>query len=163
MFNKVALLFFAFVASTALAAPIPDVSNDILQQCIAAGGDAFDCAQESEAPPTCNKDLITSNLATLQQTVQDIQNVGLVSPDPLAADQGGATLSTIVTALNAADTANTAGDFATVASNLQTIVDTTNTFLGPLLEDGLESGDDLTVNETAEDTLTIAQLCASSS
>jgi cystathionine beta-lyase/cystathionine gamma-synthase len=67
----------------------------------------------------------------------------------------------VFTALDAATKANTAGDFATVVSNLQTIVDVTNTFLGPLVQDGLESGEDLTLNETAEDTLSIAQLCAS--
>ncbi|KAF7365329.1 hypothetical protein MVEN_00404900 [Mycena venus] len=161
MFNKITLLFVAFVASSVLAVPIPDVSNDIFQQCIAKGGDSFDCAQEADAPPTCNKDLITSNLADLQQTAKEIQAVGLVAPDPLAADQGGATLKTVFTALDAATKANAAGDFATVVTNLQQIVDVTDTFLSPLIQDGQESGDDLDVNETASDTLSIAQLCAS--
>ncbi|KAF8142985.1 hypothetical protein K438DRAFT_1994358 [Mycena galopus ATCC 62051] len=134
-----------------------DASNDIFQLCIQ--GDEFDCAQQSESL-TCDAGVIT-NFADLQQTVNDIQHVGLVAPDPLAADQGGATLATVVTALNAASTANAAGDFATIVTNFQTIINTTttNTFLGPLLEDGEESGDDLTVSQTASNTLSITQLC----
>ncbi|KAF8177800.1 hypothetical protein K438DRAFT_1769898 [Mycena galopus ATCC 62051] len=142
-----------------ITAPIPDASNNIFQQCIQAGGDELDCAQQSETP-TCSTGVITTNLADLQLTVNDIQHVGLVAPDPLAADQGGATLATLVTALDAASTANAAGDFATVVTSLQTIINTTNTFLGPLLEDGEELGDDRTVSQTASDTLSIAQLCA---
>ncbi|KAF8160354.1 hypothetical protein K438DRAFT_1776509 [Mycena galopus ATCC 62051] len=88
---------------------VPDVSDDsdnIFYQCLDAGGDVF----ESDAPPTCNKDLITTNLAAFQR---------------LAADQGGSTLASVVTVLNVATTANSADDFATVMSNLQTIVNVT--------------------------------------
>ncbi|KAJ7890885.1 hypothetical protein B0H14DRAFT_3428764 [Mycena olivaceomarginata] len=101
------------------------------------GGDAFDCSQQADAPPSYNKDLITSNLADLHQTAKDIKNVCLVLPDPLAAVKGGVTLTTVFTALKAA------------------------TKLGRLLADGLESGEDLMLNETAEDTLDTAKLCAS--
>ncbi|KAJ7822015.1 hypothetical protein B0H14DRAFT_3732789 [Mycena olivaceomarginata] len=77
MFNKVALFFYTLVTSSVLVdepqttrsectAPIPDIGNDVFQQCLDAGGDDFTCAQEAEAPPTCNKDLITSNIADLK-------------------------------------------------------------------------------------------------
>ncbi|KAF8177460.1 hypothetical protein K438DRAFT_1978443 [Mycena galopus ATCC 62051] len=84
---------------------VPDVSDDsdnIFYQCLDAGGDVFDIS-----------------------AVTDIQGVGLVFPDPLAADQGGSTLASVVTVLNVATTASSADDFATVMSNLQTIVNVT--------------------------------------
>ncbi|KAJ7724592.1 hypothetical protein B0H14DRAFT_3003769 [Mycena olivaceomarginata] len=175
MFNKVALFFCTLVASSVLAgectsfcagepqtstAPIPDIGNDVFQQCLDAGGDDFTCAQEADAPPTCNKDLITSNLAELKSTATGIQNIGPV-PDPLAANQGGATLTAILAAIDTATKANAAGDFATVASSLQTVVDKTGTAIGSLIADGGESGADLTILDESGDTVTLAQLCAS--
>ncbi|KAJ7172824.1 hypothetical protein C8R43DRAFT_1119663 [Mycena crocata] len=159
MFNKVTLLFLTFVASSVLAAPVPN--NAVFQQCLEAGKlSVFDCSQEAAAPPSCNKELITSQLADLTKNANEIKNVGLVLPDPLAADKNGATLTTVFTQLDAANAANAAGDFATVASSLQTLVDVTDDFLGPLLADGLESGADLQLNQVADDTASIAKLCA---
>ncbi|KAJ6583616.1 hypothetical protein DFH09DRAFT_1076018 [Mycena vulgaris] len=99
MFNKGTLLFFALLASSVLAAPVPDFSDD-----------------DSDAPTSCNKDFITTNLADMLQMVTDIPS------KTLATDQDGTTFAIVRTALNAANAANTAGDFATVASSLQTVV-----------------------------------------
>ncbi|KAJ6543394.1 hypothetical protein DFH09DRAFT_1322136 [Mycena vulgaris] len=57
MFNKGTLLFFALLASSVLAAPVPDFSDD-----------------DSDAPTSCNKDLITTNLADMLQMATDIKN-----------------------------------------------------------------------------------------
>jgi hypothetical protein len=79
----------------------------------------------------------------------------------VTANQGGATLAAILKAIDAATAANTAGDFATVASSLQTIVDSTRDAIGSLIPDGLASGADISILDDAADTVTLAQLCAS--
>ncbi|KAJ6583615.1 hypothetical protein DFH09DRAFT_1076017 [Mycena vulgaris] len=78
MFNKATLLFFALLASSVLAgqarllmktelahagltAPVPDFSD-----------------HDSDAPTSCNKDLITTNLADMLQMATDIKNTAVI-------------------------------------------------------------------------------------
>jgi hypothetical protein len=49
--------------------------------------------------------------------------------------------------------ANAAGDFATVASSLQTVVDKMGTAIGSLIAEGGESGADLTILDESGDTV----------
>ncbi|KAF7339202.1 hypothetical protein MVEN_01997600 [Mycena venus] len=138
MFNKATLLFFTFFASSILAVPVPGL---------------FD----NDAPTTCDKDLVTKNLAEMLQSATGIQST---NDDQLASDQDGATLTTVLSGLNAANTANTAGDFVTVASSLQTAADAINDFIGPLEGDGLESFEDRLLDDEVNETLSVAQACA---
>jgi hypothetical protein len=78
----------------------------------------------------------------------------------VAANQGGTTLAAILKAIDGATAAN--GDvFATVASSLKTIIDSTRDAIGSLIPDGLASGADISILDDAADTVTLAQLCAS--
>ncbi|KAJ7660112.1 hypothetical protein DFH06DRAFT_1193799 [Mycena polygramma] len=147
MFNKSTLLFFAFVASGAVAAPLP--FSKITPNFARADASG------------CNATLVTDNIAQMQDVANQILSVGLVLPDPFrqnAADS--ATFDTVVSAIADADTAATAGDFATVSSKIQFVVDTTRGLLNGKIADGLESGIDLKLADLAGETETLAAACA---
>ncbi|KAJ7603981.1 ubiquitin family-domain-containing protein [Mycena polygramma] len=128
MFNKVSLLFFVFVAGV-LAAPIPDVDDtntlanlnaQSFSDCVAAGGDVSDCFGQASAPP-CNNDQLTTDLTVMTGVLQGIKAAG--NKDPLVTFENGQALTKMINAVDAATTANTAGDFATVKTQLRNAQD----------------------------------------
>ncbi|KAJ6457011.1 hypothetical protein C8R47DRAFT_185347 [Mycena vitilis] len=144
MFNKSTLFFFAFVASGAVAAPLPFPKN-------------FARADASG----CNATLVTNNIAQMQDVANQILSVGLVLPDPFrqnAADS--ATFDTVVSALADANTAAAGSDFATASSKIQFVVDKTRGLLTGKVADGLESSIDLKLSDLAGETAPLAAACA---
>ncbi|KAF7345641.1 hypothetical protein MVEN_01583500 [Mycena venus] len=155
MFNRVTLLFFVFVASSVLAAPLPGLDNldaQTFSDCVTGGGSVSDCFSQASAPP-CNNDQLTTDLTVMTQVVQGIQ-AAAGAKELLPAFNDGQSITTISKAVDAANTANTAGDFATVVTQLKKaqdevavfeniqdqLVSLADTDLALLLNDGIDNG-----------------------
>ncbi|KAJ6522713.1 hypothetical protein B0H19DRAFT_1085972 [Mycena capillaripes] len=143
MFNKSTLLFFALVASIAVAAPLPIPKISL-----------------ERAADVCNATLVTDNIAQMQDTANQILAVGFPLPDPFRENPtDSATFDTVVSAIADAKTAAAAGDFATVATKISFVSDTTGSLLDGKVADGLESGIDLTLVDLAADTASAVAAC----
>ncbi|KAJ7760835.1 hypothetical protein DFH07DRAFT_425683 [Mycena maculata] len=135
MFHQLTVLLVAAVVSSVVGVPLP----------------------QTGVPTGCNADLVTSNIAQMQQLASQISGVGAVLPDPFNRDP--ATFNSVVSALSAASTAAAAGDFATTATQVGVVASTTDALLDGLVSDGLESSLDLSLGELADDTSSAVAAC----
>ncbi|KAJ7857684.1 hypothetical protein B0H14DRAFT_2750833 [Mycena olivaceomarginata] len=161
-FNKRTLIFFAFVASSVVAAPVPKITlsfNGGNSEPVAAPVAAVDATAATGA---CDAASLKDNISQLKSDAQDILAVNFPFPDNIRSSPAdAATFDTVVTAIDDAGTAAEAADFATVASKISFVQDTVSNLIGGKLQDGDVSSIVLDLFTDSKDGSSLAAACPS--